>query len=77
MDKFIINPNVAGAFYGNAAGAGDTILHNYDIIIYNQSNTTVRSTCNIGSHYQSPQGITYSSAESQNFLDENYNRFGK
>ena len=43
MDKFMINPNVAGAFYGNAAGAGDKIFYYDDIIINNQSNTTVRS----------------------------------
>ena len=75
MDKFMIKPGVDGAFYGNAAAGGNAILYYKDIIIYNQSNTTVRSTCNIGEHYQLPQGITDGSAESQNFLAGNYNQW--
>ena len=85
MDKFMIKPGSSGAFYGNAGGGrplGETIFYVYDFVIYNQSNTTVRSTCYIGSHYQSPHnnnygiiGITLNSAEGKNFLAGNYNQW--
>jgi hypothetical protein len=76
MDKFMIKPDVAdGAFYGNAIGGGDSIFYYCDIIVYNQSNTTVRSRCNLGGYYQLPEGITVNSAEAINFLAGNHNQW--
>ncbi len=75
MDKFMIKPNAAGAFYGSASGIGDSIFYYNDIIVYNQSNTTVRSTCYLGQYYQLPEGITAGSAEAINFLAGNHNQW--
>ncbi len=75
MDKFMIKPNVSRAFFGSAGGGGDSIFYYRDIIVYNQSNRTVRSTCNLGHYYQLPEGIAYGSAEAINFLAGNHNQW--
>jgi hypothetical protein len=74
-DKFMIKPNVSRAFFGSAQRGGDSIFYYKDIIVYNQSNTTVRSTCNLGCHYQLPEGTTAGSAEAINFLAGNHNQW--
>ena len=74
-DKFMIKTNVPGVFYGSAGGGPDSIFYYNDIIVFNQSNTTVRSKCHLGQYYQLPEGITADSAEAINFLAGNHNQW--